>query len=276
MNDFCPAVRSPSCPFPEVSAFSLLVLVPDLETACSELPHLPPSLPFHLPFPACVQPPRCPRKPFSREPSWLPVLAPSGPATRSLGSSDQEPGLLLLGSFGLWMDGSPGHLKMWLGRAVLGAGSRLFPRLQLQSVAGMMGKGRERRSRRGPGWLPGGEGGLRNQSVCTEPGALPRFMCPGLKTWCGTWLGTEFCVSLSPQVVVPTLGRWAGAGETGLPPHSGSSVAAPWGFSRGLFFLQEASGTRSVLWLLVFPGDLPTKWAGGGLHGLVACLMAGA
>lgn len=139
----------------------------------TENPHLPPSLPFHLPFPACVQPPRCPRKPFSREPSWLPVLAPSGPATRSLGSSDQEPGLLLLGSFGLWMDGSPGHLKMWLGRAVLGAGSRLFPRLQLQSVAGMMGKGRERRSRRGPGWLPGGEGGLRNQSVCTEPGALP-------------------------------------------------------------------------------------------------------
>lgn len=55
----------------------------------------------------------------------------------------------------------------------MGAGSRLFPRLQLQSVAGMMGKGRERRSRRLPSWLPGGEGGLRNQSVCTEPGALP-------------------------------------------------------------------------------------------------------
>ena len=62
---------------------------------------------------------------------------------------------------------------MWVGRPVLGAGSRLFPRLQLQSVASMMGKGRERRSMRGPGWLPGGEGGLRNQSVCTEPGALP-------------------------------------------------------------------------------------------------------
>lgn len=173
MNDFCPAVRGPSASSLGSAAFSLLVLVADLERACSGLLYVPPSLPFRLPFPACVQPPRCPRKPFSREASWLPVLAPNEPATRSLGSSDQEPGLLLLGSFGLWMDGSLGHLKMWVGRAVLGAGSRLFPRLQLQSIVGMMGKGRERRSRRGPSWLPGGEGGLRNQSVCTELGALP-------------------------------------------------------------------------------------------------------
>ena len=36
------------------AAFSLLVLVADLERACSGLLHVPPSLPFHLPFP-CVR-----------------------------------------------------------------------------------------------------------------------------------------------------------------------------------------------------------------------------
>ena len=37
----------------------------------------------------------------------------------------------------------------------------------------MMGTGRERRSRRGPGWLPGGEGRLGDHRVCAELGALP-------------------------------------------------------------------------------------------------------
>lgn len=74
-----------------------------------------------------------------------------------------------------------------------------------------------------------------------SPALCPSFTCPGLMVWCGTWLGTEFSVSLSPQAVVShpwvlgggwgdrassSLGQWCGC-SLGLPSEAFSSYKKP-------------------------------------------------
>lgn len=94
--------------------------------------------------------------------------------------------------------------------------------------------------------------------------------------WCGTWPGTEFNLLESSGCDIPPLGAGQGLGSQGFFLTRAVVWLLPGASELGLFFLQEAGGTQSVLRLLLSPGDLPSEWAGGGLHGLVVCLMSGA